>query len=333
MLTSGNARRSVIHDCKKTNGGSRGYGFVSSIERVRVVVQDDFIERQTRGRPVVALAELIWNSLDGEASQVSVEFDRNDLAGGISKIVVYDDGEGFRRADAAELFGNLGGSWKRLTGHTKKKGRMVHGQEGRGRYKAFALGASVTWKVCYVNVADEPKAFEIRILESNLKEAIIGEETKAPGRSSGVIVEVTDIKRDFKVFDRKEGLQELAEMFALYLINYKDVSIRIGENRLDPESTIANQTRIQLTPIMDHEDREHCVELHLIEWQSDTLRTLYLCSENGFPLEQIEARFHIPGFAFSAYLMSPYISILHNDAQLGIADMVPELRDSVENAP
>ena len=305
---------------------------MSSIERIRVVVQDDFIERQTRGKPVVALAELIWNSLDGEASQVSVEFDRNDLAGGISKIVVYDDGEGFRRADAAELFGNLGGSWKRLTGHTKNKGRMVHGQEGRGRYKAFALGASVTWKVCYVDAADQPKAFEIRILESNLKEVTIGEETEAPGRSSGVIVEVTDVKRDFKVFDRKEGLQELVETFALYLMNYKDVSIRIGENLLDPESTIANQTRMKVPSIMDNEKREHSVGLHLIEWRSDTLRTLYLCSKNGFPLEQIETRFHVPGFAFSAYLMSPYISILHNDAQLGIAEMVPELRDSVEHA-
>jgi hypothetical protein len=304
---------------------------MNSVEHVSISIQEDFLARQTRGQPIAALAELIWNSLDGEANSVDVEFERADLAGRLSKIVVYDNGEGFPRSEAAKLFGNLGGSWKRLTRRTRTKSRMVHGQEGRGRYKAFALGRSIVWKVCYLE-ADKPKAFEISLLESDLKDVAITEERDAPGQASGVIVEIADIKRDFRVLESDEGLQELAETFALYLINYQDVAIRIAGQRLDPETAIAGQEQLTLPPIKDADGTEYPAELHLIEWRADTKRTLYLCSENGFPLDQVETRFHVPGFSFSAYLKSPYIAALHNDGRLGVAEMVPELRQAVDVA-
>ena len=304
---------------------------MSTVEHVQVEIQDDFVERQTRAQPVAALSELIWNSLDGEASDISVELEHSDLAGGLSKIVVYDDGQGFSRAAAATLFGNLGGSWKRLTRRTKNKNRMVHGQEGRGRYRAFALGRSVVWKVCYLD-GDTPKAFEINLLASNLTDVAITDERDAPDRNTGVIVEITDIKRDFKVFSSEEGLQELAETFALYLINYKEVSISIAGERLDPEIAIASQKQLPLPSITDEDGNVHEAELHLIEWRADTKRTLYLCSEAGFPLDQVETRFHLPGFSFSAYLKSPYISALHNEGRLGVAEMVPALREAVDAA-
>lgn len=302
---------------------------MAGIEHVSIVIQEDFLARQTRALPISALAELIWNSLDGEASRVSVEFERADLAGGLSKIAVYDDGEGFPRSEAANLFGNLGGSWKRLNPRTKTKNRMVHGQEGRGRYKAFALGGSIVWKVCYLDVG-KAKAFEITLLESDLKDVAITEERDAPGQTSGVIVEIVDIKRDFRVLESGEGLQELAETFALYLINYKEVSIHIAGERLDPKTAIAGQEKVPLPPIKDADGQEYPAELHLIEWRADTKRTLYLCSENGFPLDQVETRFHVPGFSFSAYLKSPFIAALHNDGRLGIAEMIPELRQAVD---
>lgn len=304
---------------------------MNEVEHVSISIQDDFLARQTRAQPIAALAELIWNSLDGEASSVDVEFERADLAGGLSKIVVYDNGEGFPRSEAAKLFGNLGGSWKRLTRRTRTKSRMVHGQEGRGRYKAFALGRSIVWKVCYLD-AGKPKAFEISLLESDLKDVAITEERDAPGQASGVIVEIADIKRDFRALESDEGLQELAETFALYLINYQDVAIRIAGQRLDPETAIAGQEQLTLPPIKDADGTEYPAELHLIEWRADTKRTLYLCSENGFPLDQVETRFHVPGFSFSAYLKSPYIAALHNDGRLGVAEMVPELRQAVDVA-
>lgn len=300
-------------------------------EHVSVAVRDDFLARQTKAKPIPALAELLWNSLDGEASDVSVEFVHNDLAGGMSKIVVYDNGDGFSRIDARALFGNLGGSWKRHTRQTKRTHRMIHGQEGRGRYKAFALGQSATWKVCY-DGADGRKAFDVRLLESDLTDVTITEEVPAPDRGTGVIVEIDDLRRDFRTFESEEGLQDLNEIFALYLMNYRGVSVAIAGQRLDPEKAIASHHKAPLPPIVAADGSQHSVELEVIEWRTDARRVLYLCSANGFPFDQVETRFHVPGFSFSAYLKSSYVEELHNEERVALSEMDPLLTTAVEHA-
>ncbi len=113
-----------------------------SAQEYNVEVKDDFIERQAKAPPIQAISELIWNALDADATQISVELEYDGL-GGLSRIHVKDNGHGFSRAEAPDLFKSLGGSWKRLRRHTKGLKRVLHGQEGRGRFKAFALGATV----------------------------------------------------------------------------------------------------------------------------------------------------------------------------------------------
>jgi Histidine kinase-, DNA gyrase B-, and HSP90-like ATPase len=300
---------------------------MTEVEHLSVAVQDDFLERQTRAKPIAALAELIWNGLDADATTINVEFTHDDLAGGMSKIVV---GDGFSRADANVLFGNLGGSWKLGTRHTKRKERMIHGKEGRGRYKAFALGQAAQWNVCFKD-GMATRAFNIKLLDTDLTDVSISSDRQVPNRTTGVTVEITDIRRDFRVFQDPEGLQELTEIFALYLTSYSDVTISIAGEKLDPEKAIASRSNIML-PSIKSPDGDYPAELDIIEWRTEAKRTLYLCSENGFPLDQVETRFHVPGFSFSAYLKSGYIDLLHNEQRLALAEMDPALNASVEAA-
>ncbi len=58
-----------------------------------VEVQSDFLEKITRAKPVQALAEFIWNSLDADASNVDVFVEENEL-GAMSRILVRDNGAG-----------------------------------------------------------------------------------------------------------------------------------------------------------------------------------------------------------------------------------------------
>ena len=44
-----------------------------------VEVQPDFIERHARATPTQAVAELIWNGLDTDATQIDVGIDRGAL--------------------------------------------------------------------------------------------------------------------------------------------------------------------------------------------------------------------------------------------------------------
>ena len=144
---------------------------MSVAEHFSVEVKPDFVDKQTRARPVPALAELIWNSLDADATRVFVEFEYGDLAGGMSKITIRDNGVGFPRDKASGLFTSLGGSWKRLTRVTGD-GRQIHGQEGKGRYKAFALGRSVTWHVVHRD-GQHAANFDVSLFADNLTDVAI----------------------------------------------------------------------------------------------------------------------------------------------------------------
>src|SRR5687768_4958478 len=106
-------------------------------------VKPDHLERLASvRRPLLAIAELIWNALDADATKVEVQTERNGL-GGLDLIRVTDNGRGISLGEAQAGFKNLGGSWKKSSRRTKS-GRVLHGKDGQGRYKAFALGNSVT---------------------------------------------------------------------------------------------------------------------------------------------------------------------------------------------
>jgi Histidine kinase-, DNA gyrase B-, and HSP90-like ATPase len=118
-----------------------------SVKTFTVEVQPDFLEREAEAKPVQAVAELIWNSADADATQIDVRIEQNAI--GMTGIVVTDNGLGIPYHQAPALFTRLGGSWKKPGGRTTMRGRVLHGHEGRGRFKTFALGRVADWHVTY----------------------------------------------------------------------------------------------------------------------------------------------------------------------------------------
>jgi Histidine kinase-, DNA gyrase B-, and HSP90-like ATPase len=296
-----------------------------------IEVQPDFLERQAKAQPIAAVAELIWNSLDADATTVSVDFE-DDRLGGMAKIIVADNGHGIPHADAPTLFGNLGGSWKRHGARTKLKNRMLHGQDGRGRFKALALGSVVDWSVTYARDRGFFR-YSIEIIERDIRRVRVNDEAPIGSRApTGVTVVISELKRNFISLRPENSLQEFSEIFAIYLKNYRDVAITISSERIDPAVAIARSWEVALTPIADDAGQIHPVRLEVIEWRRQTKRALYLCNEQGFPLSQVETRFHLGDFQFSAYLKSPFISALHQENTLELAEMVPALGEAVEQA-
>ncbi len=72
------------------------------MQEISVEVRPDFLERQAKAQPIQALAELIWNGLDADATSVNVEIE-NDALGGMSKIVVTDNGHGMLHAEVLRI--------------------------------------------------------------------------------------------------------------------------------------------------------------------------------------------------------------------------------------
>jgi histidine kinase/DNA gyrase B/HSP90-like ATPase len=296
-----------------------------------VEVQSDILERFTRAKPIQALAEFIWNSLDADASKIDVSIEENGL-GAVSRVIVRDNGTGMERKDAPELFRRLGGSWKRLSTTTKRDGRFLHGQDGRGRFKAFTLGKIAEWDVTYQK-GNKLSSFTITMTSSMMKEVVISdEETPYPGKVAGVTPTISDLHKDYRSLTSEAGLQELTEIFALYLADYKDVSISINGLRIDPSSMIVSQGSVNLSDIAADDGKSHPVRLDIIEWRAATNRALYLCNDKGFPLMEIERRFHAGSFHFSAYLKTAFVSNLQKQGVLGLAEMDPRIEAVADEA-
>ena len=288
-----------------------------------VEVQSDFLEKITRAKPIQALAEFIWNSLDADASTVDVNIEQNEL-GAMSKIIVRDNGTGMEYEMAPELFKSLGGSWKRSGATTKKEGRYLHGQDGRGRFKAFALGRIAEWDVTY-RKGKAVSAFTVTMTVANMKEVVISDEEDAVAeKRPGVTLTISEMHKDYRSLTSAAGLQELTEIFALYLADYKNALINVDGTRIDPSAVIASQGSVNLSDIVD-EGKAYPVRLDIIEWRSATSRALYLCNEKGFPLTQVERRFHVGAFQFSAYVKSEYIAKLQKEGTLELAEMNPPM--------
>jgi hypothetical protein len=60
---------------------------------IDVSPKQDFWHRLCRTRPLRAVSEIVWNALDADANNVSVDFRLNPL-GALDEIVIIDDGSG-----------------------------------------------------------------------------------------------------------------------------------------------------------------------------------------------------------------------------------------------
>ncbi|MEC9356542.1 MAG: ATP-binding protein [Pseudomonadota bacterium] len=295
-----------------------------------VEVQQDFVEKITHAKPVLALAEMIWNALDADAIDVGVTFEY-DALDSMSAIVVADNGTGIAYDRAPDLFKRLGGSWKRSAARTSQGNRYLHGQDGRGRFKAFALGRVADWKVAYKK-GSEIWTFTIHMTASDPTKVIISDESRAGTDAAiGVTLRITEPHKDYRALTSEAGLQELTEVFALYLTDYQRVTVRVDGHKLDPSSAIVGRRSVDLTNIVER-DESFPARLEIIEWRSMANRALYLCSETGFPLLEVDRRFHIGAFQFSAYLRSRFITKIHAEDALGLAQMNPVIIAALDEA-
>lgn len=297
-------------------------------QRFQVEVQSDFIERQAKASPIQAVSEFIWNAVDADATKVDVNVISDDM--GLKAISIRDNGHGMSYENAPKLFSRLGGSWKKAGAITKGKGRVLHGHEGRGRFKAFALGRVADWNVTYTD-SEGTWVYGMTMIADDLRNVRLSDKKAAKPHDIGTEVTITEFEKDFHSLKPDTAIQELAEIFALHLKNYRDITLSYNGQIVDPSTAIESQKTFHLEPI-DVDGTPYPASLEIIEWRNTTKRTLYLCCQAGFPLSQIPTRFHVGEFYFSAYLKSPFISELHNEEQLDIAEMNPRLVRAAEEA-
>lgn len=296
----------------------------------KVQVESDHIKRLTATRPIPALAELIWNACDADATRVDVELEANEL--GLQAVVVRDNGHGIAHGEVEQLFGKLGGSWKARGARSKAKSRMLHGKEGKGRFKALGLGRVADWTIVYKGEQGQNYRYTLSLIRDDLVDVRVSEPVKVDAAlPTGVEVRVSELDRAYRSFEPPLAIGALAQIFALYLIEYSDVSIYVDYQRVDPGELIADRSAIPLSDIHDG-GKPYPVSLELIEWKMPCDRWIFLCGESGFPFQRISPSFHTPGRQFTAYLKSPFVDVLQEHGLLDLAELTAPLKESLDEA-
>ena len=191
---------------------------------LQVVAEEDFVEKLTVASPAQALAELIWNGLDAEATKVSVEADISPL-GILQAIRVRDNGHGIPHEEAEGLFMHLGGSWKRHANKSKNGKRVLHGKEGKGRFRALALGRVAEWLVTAPNKAKQLVRYQITVIKDSAKQfRITPASVVDDGIRAGIEVTISEPFKQWRL-DAPTIFQELNEIYMLYLKEYPGVQI------------------------------------------------------------------------------------------------------------
>jgi hypothetical protein len=286
-----------------------------TMQTLTIEVTQDHIDRLSKAKkPVLGIAELIWNSVDADATSVDVRLNRNGL-GSLDSIEVIDNGLGITMADAQEGFGHLGGSWKQHDHQTKREKRILHGKQGQGRFRAFALCERAEWDTAYL--ANGALA-EYKIIgnSDDKRRFTITDETPSSRGETGTKTTLTNLIPQQSSLDSVKAVPELNKLFALYLKQYPQVRLSYDGDAVDPSILEDARTTYPLPAFTTEDGRSHEVTLTIIEWNIDIERGLYLCTEGGFTLRELPPGIHAPGYRFTAYLRSKLLEEMEENGTI-----------------
>ena len=287
-------------------------------ERFLVQVDRDQFDRLARPtQPLAGIAELIWNALDAESETVVVSVGRNDLDG-VETVVVTDDGHGMTHDETSRDFRKLGGSWKKARATSKNGKRPLHGKEGSGRFRAFAIGSTVEWESITEDITGKlQRTVVIGSLDSS--EFTVNDPVGLATGKPGTVVRITTPREHAHRILADEAPTWLVTRFAVYLVNYPSLSISFDGRSLDPATILQSQTEVELEEALGGDHGPPV--LRILEWKPEVKTitpSLMLCDGGGVALHEVTDGIDKgSGVHFTAYLIWPGFTEHANNLLLG----------------
>jgi hypothetical protein len=267
---------------------------------------------------ITAVAELVWNALDANATEVHVELRRSSM-GAITDVVVTDNGHGMTPTRARTAFQSYGTTWKASSTHTEGGERILHGRNGEGRLFAFALGDRLTWESAAV-IDDRLVGVQIR---GNADHATVWqvEETEPAREEPGTTVRISVPQgKPLSRLDRDDAAANLTAKLAFYLLAYPHVRVTYDGQRLDPSDIIVGEPiDLELELPGDYADEDPPPVVTFVEWNKRMGdRKMLLCNSEGIALGEHGRDWSDGIISFTPYLRANLFNGLSVDDLHGL---------------
>ncbi len=184
-----------------------------------------------------AIAELIWNGYDANATSINIEFDANEIDT-VNYLKIIDNGDGIQYDNINETFGSFLDSHKK---NSFQRSSYVRGKEGKGRFSFTTFADKAAWHTVFKK---EGKLLEytITINKFTKDQYSLDEQKISKSKKSGTVLTLFDL---FNVtaysFSSKKFEEYLANEFGWFLFLNKDngYSLKINGEELDYDYVIA----------------------------------------------------------------------------------------------
>lgn len=286
-----------------------------SFTKIPIAPKQDFLVKIGNTSPLQAICEMIWNGFDAGANNIWVRFITNSIDG-IDLIEIEDDGCGIDPKNVSTFFGDLGNSWKLKL--SRYRGRSLHGKNGTGRYKAFAIGNKVTWKTFFAT--EDQGIVEYQIIGiKNPIEYNHSEISKSTIQHTGTLVTISEIPKNPHSLQSESINNDFAKVFAGYLLKNPNVNLYIDSLKIDPNAYLQIVDHKSLSPII-HNSVTYSVEMEIVEWKQQVCKEISLCDSFGIELHTIENMIRTAGYNVTIIIKSDFIRELDKENCLILND-------------
>lgn len=281
---------------------------------LKIKATADHIGSLTNASVVGAISELIWNGFDASSTKVDISYACNHLEG-VESIIVQDYGDGIPLEYATSYFSNIGNSWKK----EKKKNyhHPLHGQNGKGRFKAYSLGAQIEWDTTFFDKSTQTFHQYSIIGNANHLDEFRVTDVKSPTKNQSTTrVTISNLYKKANEILKDKFCRDISKKFAVYLAESPHLSISINGQKINPKDFQINKKEYDLSDNF-LEITDHPIILVIVEWSIDTDRKIHLCSPKGVIHAEYEPknRIRAKGFNFTAYIKSEYFDELTDSSK------------------
>lgn len=174
---------------------------------------------------------------------------------------------------------------------------MMHGKQGKGRYRALSLGNAVYWE-SVTKQADGNSKVKLTLTTSEPDRPTLEEGPAREDEERGTHVEVLDVTPAATRLLSNGIVANLTAQFATYLLGTPSVELTINGFKIDPRRALESD----VTTSVEHKTLR--AELRVIFWKDKSAgQEILLCSEAGVALKQFKGP-KVGDYAYAAYARS-----------------------------